>query len=205
MTTRPTLPDERTKGARTRQRIIERAAALFNTSGVAASSMSDVTRACKIERGGLYNHFASKEELSLAAFDYAAELVHKRLVDASDAQSDPVRKLGAMIGVYRYVAQSPLLPGGCPLLNAAIEADDTNPVLRNRVRKAMNGWRALLVRACEDAVATKRLARVDPDAFATMVIAALEGGVMLSSLYRDPKHMHAVEGQLQSWIASFEP
>jgi TetR/AcrR family transcriptional repressor of nem operon len=152
----------------------------------------------------VYNHFASKEELSLAAFDYAAALVLKRLVDAAEAQRDPLRKLGAMIAVYRNVAQSPLLPGGCPLLNAAIEADDTNPVLRNRVRKAMNGWRALLVRALEEALAAKQLVPLDPQAFASIVIASLEGGIMLSSLYRDPTHMHAVVDHLQSWITSLE-
>jgi TetR/AcrR family transcriptional repressor of nem operon len=204
MATRNKASDARTKGARTRQRIIERAATLFNTRGVAAASMSDVTAACELERGGVYNHFASKEELSLAAFDYAAALVLKRLVDAAEAQRDPLRKLGAMIAVYRNVAQSPLLPGGCPLLNAAIEADDTNPVLRNRVRKAMNGWRALLVRALEEALAAKQLVPLDPQAFASIVIASLEGGIMLSSLYRDPTHMHAVVDHLQSWITSLE-
>jgi TetR/AcrR family transcriptional repressor of nem operon len=197
MATRNKASDARTKGARTRQRIIERAATLFNTRGVAAASMSDVTAACELERGGVYNHFASKEELSLAAFDYAAALVLKRLVDAAEAQRDPLRKLGAMIAVYRNVAQS-------PLLNAAIEADDTNPVLRNRVRKAMNGWRALLVRALEEALAAKQLVPLDPQAFASIVIASLEGGIMLSSLYRDPTHMHAVVDHLQSWITSLE-
>jgi TetR/AcrR family transcriptional repressor of nem operon len=172
--------------------------------GVAAASMSDVTAACELERGGVYNHFSSKDELSLAAFDYAAQLVRKRLVDAAEAERDPVRKIDAMIAVYRNVAQNPLLPGGCPLLNAAIEADDTNPPLRNRVRKAMSGWRTLLVRAVEEALAAKQLAPVDPEAFASIVIAALEGGIMLSSLYRDPTHMHAVVDHLRSWITSLE-
>ena len=204
MTPRSKPADGRSKGERTRERIIERAATLFNTRGVAGSSMSDVTRACELERGGVYNHFASKEELALAAFDYAAELVLERLARAAESETGAVRKLSAMIAVYRHVAENPLLPGGCPLLNAAIEADDTSAVLRNHVRKAMNGWRTLLARAVEGAIEAKQLATVDSSAFASTVIAALEGGVMLSSLYRDPAHMYAVVDHLQSWIASLE-
>ncbi len=54
-----------TKGERTRRRIVESAAAVFNTRGYRGSSMSDLVRETGLEKGGIYNHFGSKEELSI--------------------------------------------------------------------------------------------------------------------------------------------
>ena len=67
------------KGARTRERIIEQTAPLFNQKGFFGSSLSDIMGATGLKKGGIYNHFDSKEELALQAFDYAAACVSERL------------------------------------------------------------------------------------------------------------------------------
>ncbi|MGP6157885.1 MAG: TetR/AcrR family transcriptional regulator [Vulcanimicrobiaceae bacterium] len=173
---------------------MERAAALFNTRGVAGASMADVSLATGLEKGGVYNHFETKEALALAAFDYAAGLVLQRLDAAVAAAPTALGRLHALVDVYRSVADKPFIAGGCPLMNTAVEADDTHPVLRERARKAMERWRALIVCTVDEAVAGGELEPVDSAALASTVIATLEGAVMLSKLYRDPAHMHfAVE------------
>ena len=52
------------KGERTRRVIVEKAAALFNTRGYFGSSINDLTRETGLEKGGIYSHFSSKEELA---------------------------------------------------------------------------------------------------------------------------------------------
>jgi TetR/AcrR family transcriptional repressor of nem operon len=190
-----------TKGERTRRRIVERTAPVFNKAGFTRASMSDVTRASGLERGGVYNHFASKETLALAAFDYAVDLMQRRWLAAA-RDPDPLCKLEGLVDVYREIADNPPLGGGCPLMNAAIEADDAHPVLRNRVRKAMDGWQRLLAATIEEAIAAKRLAALDSKAFASTIVATLEGGVMLSSLYRDPSYLRTVVAHLLQCIAA---
>ena len=59
------------KGELTRERIIAQAAPLFNQRGFAGCSMQDVMEATGLEKGGLYRHFSSKEELAAEAFRYA--------------------------------------------------------------------------------------------------------------------------------------
>ena len=59
------------KGEVTRQRIVEAAAGLFNQRGFENASLSELMEATGLEKGGIYRHFASKEELATAAFDYA--------------------------------------------------------------------------------------------------------------------------------------
>ena len=68
-----------TKGAATRQRIVELAAPVFNQRGYVGASMRDLVDATGLEKGGIYNHFGSKEQLALEAYDYAMNLVEAEL------------------------------------------------------------------------------------------------------------------------------
>ncbi len=113
-----------------------------------------------------------------------------------------------MLLVKNFVEQPPrTLPGGCPLLNTAIDSDDGNPVLRGKARAALDQWRAGVADIVRQGQ-HKRELRQDIDAgdVATVVIASLEGAVMMSRMEktRDPlrtvgKHL---EGYLQSLKAS---
>src|SRR6266480_5374711 len=67
------------KGEQTREMILERTAQLFSRQGYFGSSLSDIMHETGLEKGGIYNHFESKEELALEAFDFAVELVSQRM------------------------------------------------------------------------------------------------------------------------------
>jgi TetR/AcrR family transcriptional repressor of nem operon len=189
------------KGARTRVRIVRAAAGLFNTRGFAGTSVTDVSAATGLEKGGVYNHFASKDELALAAFDYAAALVHDRLEAAMGAAPRGVAQLEAMFEVYRTLSEHPFVAGGCPILNTAVDADDTHPKLRERARVAMDHWLSLVIRALEAGRAAGELrAQFDAHAVAQTIVAALEGGVLLARLYGKATAMRAVIGQLAHYI-----
>lgn len=192
-----------TKGERTRLRIVERAAVLFNTRGVAGASMADVSEAAGLEKGGVYNHFESKDELALAAFDYASGLVLDRIEDAVGRHVDGWSQLVAILNVYRDVVRKPFIPGGCPILNTAIEADDTNSGLRARARTALDRWRGFINAAIDRAVAEGDLRRSDAEAVSSMTIAAVEGGVMLARVYRDASHIERVAGELVRYLSTY--
>ena len=55
------------KAQETKTRIIEQAATLFNQQGYSGTSVSDLMRATGLQKGGIYNHFVSKDELALEA------------------------------------------------------------------------------------------------------------------------------------------
>src|SRR5208283_5028756 len=60
-----------TKGEQTRREIVRKAAPLFNQKGFAGTSLADLMDATGLQKGGIYRHFSSKEELAAEAFDYA--------------------------------------------------------------------------------------------------------------------------------------
>jgi AcrR family transcriptional regulator len=178
------------KGERTRQMIVERAAPVFNIHGYFGASMSDLIRETQIGKGGIYNHFESKEALAVEAFDFAVELVRERFRTALAGKERAVDRLLAIVGVFRSLIDDPPLPGGCPVLNTAIEADDTNPPLRDRAKQAMDEWQDLIIRVARKGIRTGELrSETDPEALATVITATLEGAVMLSKLYSDSIHM----------------
>jgi AcrR family transcriptional regulator len=191
------------KGERTRRRIVECSAPVFNTKGYAGASMSDLVVVTGLEKGGIYNHFGSKEELALEAFDYATGIMRERLREALEAEEGALDRLSAVVDVLGAVAEDPPVAGGCPVLNTAVEADDANPALKERAVEAIEDWLRLVGREVKEGVKGGELSpRVDPRAVASVVVATLEGAVMLSRLHEDPAHMQRAVEHLKHHLYS---
>src|SRR3954451_10523741 len=117
-------------GDQTRENIIRQAAALFNTQGFAGASMSDIMAATGLQKGGIYRHFASKEQLAVEALDYAVALMSERFARALEGRVRVMDRWEAIMGVLGWMQHAPPVPGGCQVMNAGIENDDGNPALR---------------------------------------------------------------------------
>jgi TetR/AcrR family transcriptional regulator, transcriptional repressor for nem operon len=189
------------KGAATRRRIVERAAPVFNQRGYVGASMRDLVEATGLEKGGIYNHFGSKEQLAVEAYDHAMTLVTEALARSQRPEHDAIQRLQSLARAFAVAARNPVVPGGCPIMNTAIEADDTNPELRDRARESMTLWHRLIGRIVKDGVAARTIARgTDPYALASVLTSALEGALMLTRLYDDPVHMDRVVAHIHDHI-----
>jgi TetR/AcrR family transcriptional repressor of nem operon len=192
------------KGARTREQVIERAAALFNQHGYHGVSISDVMEATGLEKGGIYRHFASKEELALAAFAFAIDKMRERFDAALADATTALERLRAVLAVYARIPTDPPVPGGCPILNAAVEADDSNPELKAEAQRVLvdlkRRLRAIVRQGQEGGELRSDL---DLEAFANVFVAQLEGGVMVSKLLGSQAPMRHVVEHLSSWLDGF--
>ncbi|MGF1589044.1 MAG: TetR/AcrR family transcriptional regulator [Pleurocapsa sp.] len=189
------------KAEQTKARIIQQAAELFNQQGYAGSSIGDIMQATGLKKGGIYNYFKSKDELALAAFDYAESLLSKRIWSVVKTKRNAIERLQALVASYLIYIDNPPIMGGCPILNTAIEVDDTDSPLRDRALQAMNSSRGLIVRIINIGI-TKGEVRstVEPDTIATIIFSTLEGAIMMSKLERNPLHLQRVVAHLQSYI-----
>lgn len=187
------------KGEQTRLRILERAAPLLNRHGFANAPVSEIMRATGLQKGGLYNHFASKEELSLAAFDHLMGRINQRVLEVHRAHNSPLAQLLAHIELVG--SGHTVMEGGCPILNSIVESDDGNPALRARVRDVLANWRAFLGHTVARGIVQGEIrADVNPDEVATLVIALLEGGQLLSNFYVDPLYRRRMADHLRDYI-----
>jgi TetR/AcrR family transcriptional repressor of nem operon len=184
------------KGDATRRRIVIRTADLLNTQGYRGTPISEVMRVAGLQKGGIYRHFVSRAALTLEAFDYAVARMRDRLVRAMARGRTAPEKLSALFDVVRNFSDEEVFYGGCPIMNLAIESDDADPKLRNAARKAMKGLIGLVERVVAQGVNEGDFAKGDARARATLIVASLEGGMMLSNLYKDRIYVEAVISHL---------
>lgn len=173
------------KGEETRQEIIRKAAPLFNQRGYEGAALSDLMKATGLEKGGIYRHFESKQQLAAEAFDYAWNLALDTRFEGTHEIANTVDRLKQMVRNFRD-RRAGLVPGGCPLLNTAIDSDDGNPQLRERARRALGSWVELLQSIIEEGQERSEIrSNVDSSELATLIVSTLEGSLMVARLQRE--------------------
>jgi TetR/AcrR family transcriptional repressor of nem operon len=189
-----------TKGEQTRRDIVEKAAPLFNQKGFEGTSLADLMQATGLQKGGIYRHFSSKKELAAEAFDYAWEKAVRGRLDGVADVPDCVNRLKKTIDNFAE-KRAGLVPGGCPLLNTAVEADDGNPVLRARARKALRGWTERLSRITAEGIQQNQIDRsVAPRQLAELIISSLEGALLISRLQNNEEPLRAMRQHLEEYL-----
>jgi TetR/AcrR family transcriptional regulator, transcriptional repressor for nem operon len=172
------------KGEQTRQEIIRKAAPIFNQRGYDGAALSDLMRATGLEKGGIYRHFESKQQLAAEAFDYAWKLAMDTRFEGTQDVPNTVDRLRLFVRNFRY-RRAGLVPGGCPLLNTAIDSDDGHPQLRRKAHRALGYWLDRLQSMVEEGKQRGEVhSSVDSEELATVIVSTLEGGLMASRLQR---------------------
>jgi TetR/AcrR family transcriptional repressor of nem operon len=176
------------KADRTRQFIIETTANIFNKKGYSGTSLSDLTGATGLTKGSIYGNFENKEDVALAAFDYNLSRilieVRKRMTAARSFKD----KLMVYADVYNHYTMRTFPDGGCPILNTAIEADDTNGRLKAKAAKAVINWQKNIQELINSGVQAGEFQKdVDPVQLSTSIVALIEGGIMISRVTDDKK------------------
>ncbi|HEY4949487.1 MAG TPA: TetR/AcrR family transcriptional regulator [Candidatus Acidoferrales bacterium] len=189
-----------TKGEQTRRGIVEKAAPLFNQKGFEGTSLADLMQATGLQKGGIYRHFSGKRELAAEAFDYAWERAVRGRLHGVAGVPDCVDRLKKTINNF-VERRAGLVPGGCPLMNAAVEADDGNPVLRARARKALKGWTERLSRITAEGIQKHQIDRgVAPRQLSQLIIGSLEGALLISRLQNDEEPLRAIRQHLNEYL-----
>jgi TetR/AcrR family transcriptional regulator, transcriptional repressor for nem operon len=188
-----------TKGEETRQRIVEKAAALLNQRGFSGFSMSALMEATGLEKGGIYRHFDSKEQLAAEAFEYAWQAALGTRMRDLESISNSIEWLRQFI--TNFVQRRSTVPGGCPLFNTAVDADDGNPVLRQLALRALRGWRDDLVQVVKRGIECREIKReTNPKELADIIISSLEGALMMSRLEGDKEALLTAQSFLNAYL-----
>jgi len=188
------------KGEQTRQEIIHKAAPIFNQRGFDGAALSDLMRATGLEKGGIYRHFDSKQQLAGEAFDYAWQLALDKRFRGTQEITNTVDRLKQIAWNFRD-RRAGLVPGGCPLLNMATDSDDGKPALRTKARRAFNSWLSRLRSIVEEGRARGEIrSGVDPSELDTFIVTSLEGGLMLERLQKNPAPLNIACRHLEEYL-----
>jgi TetR/AcrR family transcriptional repressor of nem operon len=188
------------KGEETRQEIIRKAAPIFNQQGYEGASLSDLMQATGLEKGGIYRHFESKQQLASEAFDYAWKKAVDARLEGTQEIPNAIDRLKQIVRNFRD-RRTGLVPGGCPLLNTAIDSDDGNIPLRNKARHALNAWLGRLTTIAKQGQSRDEIrVQVNVEKLATLIVSTLEGSLMLNRLQRSEEPLDVACRYLEEYL-----
>ncbi|BDY30405.1 TetR/AcrR family transcriptional regulator [Mycolicibacterium mageritense] len=200
-TTRPRLTS---RGVATRNRIVVAAAELMYVKGVAATTIDEVLAAGAASKSQFYQHFDDKSEL-------VYEVITLRADEILSWQRLRLEKVDTLRGLEQWrdamVQRCTLRRGlwGCELGSLAAELSDSDDKARVSLAEHFAQWRDLLAAALErirDSGALR--ADIDAKGLATGLLAAVEGGYLLSQTAHDPRLMQSSLNMAIDHIKSYQ-
>ncbi len=176
------------KGARTRQRILEQALDLASVRGLEGLSIGTLARHSGMSKSGLFAHFGSKAALLRDVLEAAVGQFISRVVEPGRAGRRGVARLDALFENWLAWAEDEAHAGGCPFVAAAAELDDREGPLRDYLVGVTKDWFDLIGGTARQAMADGAFrADLDPRQFAHDLYAVCLGYHNASRLLRDPQ------------------
>ncbi|MBW1734549.1 MAG: TetR/AcrR family transcriptional regulator [Deltaproteobacteria bacterium] len=129
-----------------KQRIIAESLKLFSLKGFLSTSIQDIMETAHTSKGGLYNHFSSKEELLSEVLGEARKIWRENNLAGLDQVEHPLEKLKMLLRNYRdrYLKDKAKLPGGCIFVTLSVELDDQRPHLIREINRGFAGLKGMI-------------------------------------------------------------
>lgn len=187
------------KGQETRQRIVDAAADLIFEQGVAHTTIEDVRAAADVSSSQLYHYFDDKPALVRAVVDHQADTI------VSGQQTFDLSSLDGLRTWRDWVIEHQRelnCSGGCPIGSLGSELAETDPEARAQVSDGFKRWEAAIQSGLREMHKRGRLTPdADPDTLALALLAALEGGLLLTQIERDTKPLEAALDAMLELVA----
>lgn len=183
----------------THDRMLETTGRLLQTRGFHGTSLSQILAESDAPRGSLYHHFpGGKEQLVLEATRRGVARVTEELEEALATADDTA----AGVRIYVEAAAAELRETdylfGCPVAPIILDAPGDAPPLAEICRAAVGDWSRILREALTaEGVKAERAASL-----ATLIICALEGGLLLARAARDTAPLDRVAEELEVMVRS---
>ena len=195
------MENKTSKAERTRQFIVEKTAPIFNMKGYAGTSLNDMMDATGLTKGSIYGNFVNKDDVALAAFDFNLKQVDNVIRQEMANRNTYREKLMVYTKVYENFLEFPFPKGGCPVLNTAVDADDTHPALKQKASEAVNNWKNTLSRLIQKGIGNNEFKPdIDPEQIALTIIAMIEGAIMITKLTGKLNYRRAIMASVDKLI-----
>lgn len=167
---------------------------------MAGTAISDIMDATKLAKGGVYGNFESKDEIYLEAFNYLAKSLGVAIEQSMAGKSSAPEKLFALLDFYNNLLITSN-NGGCPILNFGAEADDTNPVIKQRVKETINSSQNRIANVVKRGIEAGEFKETfDANTFALKMFTIIEGAILISRVKSDAGHMKLITDMLKKEI-----
>jgi AcrR family transcriptional regulator len=186
---------------KTHRRIIEAAMELFSAKGYNSTSIADILSRTQLNSGSLYHAFPGKQDILIAVLESYREGLYPMLVDPVWREvEDPIERIFALLGKYRWMILETECAYGCPIGSLALELHDADPAVRRLLAENFAGW-VRAIESCLDDAGRRLPQDLDRHALAEFVLTTMEGGVMQARTHRDVGHFDRSVAMLHDHFA----
>ncbi|SRR5258706_404573 len=190
----------------TRERLLQTAADLIWTSSYHATGVDSICEAAGVHKGSFYHHFASKEELAIAALEDQWTRIKPRIDGIFSPASPPLERLAnyarMTVEMQREKQQDTGCVCGCPLYALGSEMGTLAPALQRTIQALLEVKLRYLVTAVRDAHAAGEIVAPDPQHTAQMLMDLAEGVLMRARIMNDLAALEGLESMLFAVLRS---
>jgi TetR/AcrR family transcriptional repressor of nem operon len=183
--------------------IIYESLRLFSLKGFLSTSIDDIMKAANTSKGGLYNHFSSKEELFHAVLSEARKIWREKTLYQLDQTDKPIEKLIRLLMNYRdrYLKDSHDFPGGCIFVTLSVELDDQRPHLARELNKGYIRLKAMIRRLLDQAQAAGELSgAIDTQALTEMIFSGMLGASVMYGMDKSATNLDQTINSLIEYL-----
>ena len=188
-----------------KERIVHESLKLFSLKGFLSTSTQDIIREARTSKGGLYNHFKSKDDIFFAVLQKAREIWRERNLDGLDKIDEPVAKVKKLLENYRdkYLKDRETFPGGCIFVTLSVELDDQNASFSKALNEGFVQLKAMIKRLLDQGMESGKL-RSDVNAgFVTeMIFSAMLGASVVYGTEKSEAGLNRCFKALISYLES---
>ena len=190
------------KGTRTRRKIIEKSMQLFSVKGYYNTSVADILAAADLTKGGLYGHFASKEDIWYAVYEEAVSIWKGIVFRGIRNNSDPLKRIEKFIeNDMREYLGTDVFEGGCFFLNMLVELSGQSASMSKQILRGFVRLSGLLRSWLEEADQKGMLRQnLDLKEVSNFIIISLNGAAALYISSRDRNILDQTVRQLRFYI-----
>lgn len=189
-------------------KIINESLKLFSLKGFLSTSIHDIMEKAHTSKGGLYNHFKSKDDIFFAVLSEARKIWRQKNLAGLDQIEKPVEKVKKLLENYRdrYLKDNENFPGGCIFVTLSVELDDQKPDFSRELNEGFARLKAMLRRLLDQGKESGELkAEVDTEAVTEMIFSGMLGASVIYGTEKSSASLDRCLNALIDYLVSLKP
>ncbi len=167
-----------------KEEVLKKVIPVLRTRGVQNSSMSELSKACNIQKSHFYYYFSNKEELIkevlTAVHSYFNYNIFKIIESKTLDINQKILKVRQLMDKIFMISD-----GGCIMANTALETMHLNPTYKEEIRMFFSDFITGLQLLLQTNYTSE-----ESLALAEQIVQDIEGGILLTQVYNDPKYLN---------------